>query len=171
MRWGSSISSGRVRCHGGDLLLSRAIPRRVSTPARSWRAADRGAAGQVPPGDRRRRPVSYPHPWLSRSTGRCRRCRWAWADHGDLPGAVLKYLAGRGLAAGADRKVWAFLGDGETDEPESLGAIALASREKLDTSSSSSTATCSGWTARSAATARSSRSWRASSRAGWNVIR
>ncbi len=44
----------------------------------------------------------------------------------------LKYLAGRGLAEGADRKVWAFLGDGETDEPESLGAIALASREKLD---------------------------------------
>ena len=49
----------------------------------------------------------------------------------------LKYLMRRGLAdpvlAGtADRKVWAFLGDGETDEPESLGAIAMASREKLD---------------------------------------
>src|ERR1700745_2688271 len=43
----------------------------------------------------------------------------------------LKYLARRGLADTADRKVWAFLGDGETDEPESLGAIALASREKL----------------------------------------
>src|SRR6201985_3620481 len=38
----------------------------------------------------------------------------------------------RGRAATADRTVWAFLGDGETDEPESLGAIALASREKLD---------------------------------------
>src|SRR6202043_1114387 len=44
----------------------------------------------------------------------------------------LKYLACRGLADTADRKVWAFLGDGETDEPESLGAIAMASREKLD---------------------------------------
>src|SRR2546430_1293383 len=44
----------------------------------------------------------------------------------------LKYLARRGLADTAERKVWAFLGDGETDEPESLGAIALASREKLD---------------------------------------
>jgi pyruvate dehydrogenase E1 component len=44
----------------------------------------------------------------------------------------LKYLACRGLAGTADRKVWAFLGDGETDEPESLGAIAMASREKLD---------------------------------------
>jgi transketolase N-terminal domain/subunit len=44
----------------------------------------------------------------------------------------LKYLACRGMADTAHRKVWAFLGDGETDEPESLGAIALASREKLD---------------------------------------
>ncbi len=44
----------------------------------------------------------------------------------------LKYLASRGLADTSSRKVWAFLGDGETDEPESLGAIALASREKLD---------------------------------------
>jgi pyruvate dehydrogenase E1 component len=44
----------------------------------------------------------------------------------------LKYLGCRGLADTADRKVWAFLGDGEMDEPESLGAIALASRERLD---------------------------------------
>ena len=44
----------------------------------------------------------------------------------------LKYLHGRGLADTAPRKVWAFLGDGETDEPESLGAISLAGRERLD---------------------------------------
>ena len=44
----------------------------------------------------------------------------------------LKYLEGRGLAKTSDRKVWAFLGDGECDEPESLGAISLAGREKLD---------------------------------------
>ena len=44
----------------------------------------------------------------------------------------LKYLHGRGLADTGDRKVWAFLGDGEMDEPESLGAISLAGREKLD---------------------------------------
>jgi len=44
----------------------------------------------------------------------------------------LKYLHFRGLADTEQRKVWAFLGDGETDEPESLGAIGLASREKLD---------------------------------------
>ena len=44
----------------------------------------------------------------------------------------LKYLHARGLADTANRHVWAFLGDGEMDEPESLGAIGLASREKLD---------------------------------------
>jgi pyruvate dehydrogenase E1 component len=44
----------------------------------------------------------------------------------------LKYLHARGLADTANRKVWVFCGDGEMDEPESLGAIGLASREKLD---------------------------------------
>ncbi|MCW8848477.1 MAG: pyruvate dehydrogenase (acetyl-transferring), homodimeric type [Melioribacteraceae bacterium] len=43
-----------------------------------------------------------------------------------------KYLENRGLKSTSDAKVWAFLGDGETDEPETLGAISLASREKLD---------------------------------------
>jgi pyruvate dehydrogenase E1 component len=44
----------------------------------------------------------------------------------------LKYLEGRGLASTSDRHVWAFLGDGECDEPESLGSISLAGREHLD---------------------------------------
>ena len=44
----------------------------------------------------------------------------------------LKYLEARGIAQTANRKVWVFCGDGEMDEPESLGAIGLASREKLD---------------------------------------
>ncbi|HEX7770153.1 MAG TPA: pyruvate dehydrogenase (acetyl-transferring), homodimeric type, partial [Dokdonella sp.] len=44
----------------------------------------------------------------------------------------MKYLEHRGLIAPSDRKVWCFLGDGETDEPESLGAISLAGREGLD---------------------------------------
>jgi pyruvate dehydrogenase E1 component len=44
----------------------------------------------------------------------------------------LKYLHGRGLADTENRKVWAFMGDGEMDEPESLGAISLAGREHLD---------------------------------------
>jgi pyruvate dehydrogenase E1 component len=43
-----------------------------------------------------------------------------------------KYLINRGLLKNEDRKIWAFLGDGEMDEPESLGAIGLAAREKLD---------------------------------------
>jgi pyruvate dehydrogenase E1 component len=44
----------------------------------------------------------------------------------------MKYIHNRGFADTADRHVWAFLGDGETDEPESLGAIAMAGRERLD---------------------------------------
>jgi len=44
----------------------------------------------------------------------------------------LKYLHDRGIADTSDRKVWVFCGDGEMDEPESLGAISLAAREKLD---------------------------------------
>ena len=43
-----------------------------------------------------------------------------------------RYLENRGLKEATSGKVWAFLGDGETDEPESLGSITLASREKLD---------------------------------------
>jgi pyruvate dehydrogenase E1 component len=44
----------------------------------------------------------------------------------------LKYLDSRGLADTKSRKVWAFMGDGEMDEPESLGAISLGGREHLD---------------------------------------
>ena len=44
----------------------------------------------------------------------------------------MRYLENRGLIAPSPRKVWAFLGDGEMDEPESTGAIGIATREKLD---------------------------------------
>jgi pyruvate dehydrogenase E1 component len=44
----------------------------------------------------------------------------------------MKYLTGRGIADTTDRKVWAFMGDGEMDEPESMGSISLAGRERLD---------------------------------------
>ena len=44
----------------------------------------------------------------------------------------MKYLQARGIADTDGRKVWAFLGDGEMDEPESMGAIGLAGREQLD---------------------------------------
>ena len=45
---------------------------------------------------------------------------------------IMKYLDSRGLVPMGDRKVWAFLGDGECDEPESLGVLGLAARERLD---------------------------------------
>lgn len=76
---------------------------------------------------------SYPHPWLM-------------PDYWQFPtvsmglgplmaiyqARFMKYMHNRGLIDMADRKVWCFLGDGEMDEPESRGAIDLASREKLD---------------------------------------
>jgi pyruvate dehydrogenase E1 component len=76
---------------------------------------------------------SYPHPWLM-------------PDFWEFPSVSMglspimaiyqarfnRYLEDRGLKPKTDAKVWAFLGDGETDEPESLGAITLASRERLD---------------------------------------
>jgi pyruvate dehydrogenase E1 component len=76
---------------------------------------------------------SYPHPWLMPDF-------WQFPTVSMGLGPImsiyqarfLKYLQGRGLAETSDRKVWGFLGDGETDEPESLGAIAMAGREKLD---------------------------------------
>ena len=78
----------------------------------------------------------------------------------------MRYLVDRGLKEPSDAKVWVFLGDGETDEPEALGAISLAARERLDNLIfCDSTATCSASTAPSAATARSSRSSNRSSAA------
>ncbi len=76
---------------------------------------------------------SYPHPWLM-------------PDFWEFPTVSMglgpltaiyqaryaKYLENRGLKPVSDQKVWAFLGDGETDEPEALGSISLAAREKLD---------------------------------------
>ncbi len=76
---------------------------------------------------------SYPHPWLM-------------DDYWQIPGAsmglaamsavsqarAMKYLHARGLANTANRHVWGFFGDGEMDEPESVGGLTLAAREKLD---------------------------------------
>ena len=54
------------------------------------------------------------------------------SDHRDLPGALLQVPGTPRPDAPSDRKVWCFIGDGESDEPESLGAISLAGREGLD---------------------------------------
>ncbi|MGO9271271.1 MAG: pyruvate dehydrogenase (acetyl-transferring), homodimeric type [Terriglobia bacterium] len=77
--------------------------------------------------------ASYPHPWLMPDF-------WEFptVSMGLSPIMAIyqarfsRYLEDRGLKKPSDAKVWAFLGDGETDEPESLGAISLAAREKLD---------------------------------------
>jgi len=76
------------------------------------------------------------------------------ADQRHLPGALYALPGNRGLIPPTPRKIWGFLGDGEMDEPESMGSLTLASREKLDNLISSSTAIYSGWTGRCAAMAR-----------------
>ena len=76
---------------------------------------------------------SYPHPWLMPDF-------WQFPTVSMGLGPIqaiyqarfMRYLENRGLKEPSDMKVWAFIGDGETDEPESLGAISLAAREQLD---------------------------------------
>ena len=76
---------------------------------------------------------SYPHPWLMPDF-------WEFPTVSMGIGPInaiyqarfMRYLEDRGHKRSSDSKVWAFVGDGETDEPETLGAITLASRERLD---------------------------------------
>ena len=76
---------------------------------------------------------SYPHPWLMPNF-------WEFPTGsmglGPLTAVYqarfMRYLENRGLLSAVDRKVWAFVGDGEMDEPESLAGLTLAGREKLD---------------------------------------
>jgi pyruvate dehydrogenase E1 component len=76
---------------------------------------------------------SYPHPWLMPDYWQFPTVSMGLGPLSAIYQArFAKYLENRGLKKASDQKVWAFLGDGETDEPESLGAITLASREKLD---------------------------------------
>ena len=76
---------------------------------------------------------SYPHPWLMPDFWQFPTVSMGLGPHMAIYQAkFMKYLHDRGLADTSDRKVWAFCGDGEMDEPESLGAIGLAGREKLD---------------------------------------
>ncbi len=76
---------------------------------------------------------SYPHPWLMPDYWQFPTVSMGLGPLQAIYQAhVMKYLENRGIAPAGDRKVWCFLGDGEMDEPESQGAIALAGREKLD---------------------------------------
>ena len=120
--------------HGGDLVYIQGH----SSPGIYARAF---LEGRLTEGDldRFRREAdgkglsSYPHPWLMPDF-------WQFPTVSMGLGPIMsiyqarfmQYLEHRGLAKTAGRKVWCFVGDGETDEPESLGAITLASREKLD---------------------------------------
>ena len=76
---------------------------------------------------------SYPHPWLMPDFWQFPTVSMGLGPLMSIYQArFLKYLHNRGIVDTTDRKVWCFLGDGETDEPESLGAISLAGREGLD---------------------------------------
>ncbi len=76
---------------------------------------------------------SYPHPWLMHDFWQFPTVSMGLGPLQAIYQArFLKYLENRGLIKAEGRKVWAFLGDGETDEPESLGALSIAAREKLD---------------------------------------
>ena len=76
---------------------------------------------------------SYPHPWLMPDFWRFPTVSMGLGPIQAIYQArFMKYMESRGLIEAQNRKVWAFLGDGETDEVESLGAIGMASRERLD---------------------------------------
>ncbi len=81
----------------------------------------------------RRGLLSYPHPWLMPDF-------WQFPTGSMGIGPInaiyqarfMRYLEHRGLAAPSERRVWGIFGDGEMDEPESIAALTLAAREKLD---------------------------------------
>ena len=120
--------------HGGDLVYFQGH----SSPGNYARAFLEGRLTEQQL-DRFRQEVdgeglsSYPHPWLMPDF-------WQFPTVSLGIGPItsiyqarfMKYLGNRGLADTGQRKVWAFLGDGEMDEPESMGSIGLAGREKLD---------------------------------------
>ncbi|OIP19355.1 MAG: pyruvate dehydrogenase (acetyl-transferring), homodimeric type [Betaproteobacteria bacterium CG2_30_59_46] len=76
---------------------------------------------------------SYPHPWLMPDFWQFPTVSMGLGPLTAIYQArFMKYLEDRGVCHTEGRKVWVFLGDGETDEPEAMGAISLAAREKLD---------------------------------------
>jgi len=120
--------------HGGDLVFMQGH----SAPGIYARAFLEGRISEEQLNNFRREVdgkglSSYPHPWLMRDF-------WQFPTVSMGLGPIqaiyqarfMKYLEHRGLINAEGRKVWAFMGDGEMDEPESLGAISLAARENLD---------------------------------------
>ncbi len=118
----------------GDLVMFQGH----SSPGIYARAFLEGRIGE-PELDRFRTEVgggglsSYPHPWLMPDFWQVPTVSMGLGPIQAIYQAQFqKYLEHRGLLPKTQRKVWCFLGDGETDEPEALGAIGLAGREKLD---------------------------------------
>ena len=124
----------RTEDHGGDLVFfqghavpgiyARAFMRgRISEKQLDNFRAETGGEGLS----------SYPHPWLMPDFWQFPTVSMGLGPLSAIYQArFMKYMHNRGMIDMADRKVWAFLGDGEMDEPESLGAISLAAREELD---------------------------------------
>ncbi|MCZ6726287.1 MAG: pyruvate dehydrogenase (acetyl-transferring), homodimeric type [Acidobacteria bacterium] len=119
--------------HGGDLVLFQGH----SSPGVYARAFLEGRVSEEQMSKFREETIgglaSYPHPWLMPGFWQFPTVSMGLASISAIYQArFMKYLDHRGLIDAGQRKVWAFLGDGEMDEPESLGAISLGSREKLD---------------------------------------
>jgi len=125
---------GKTDTHGGDLVYFQGH----SSPGMYARAFLEGRIGEEQMYKFRQESEggglsSYPHPWLMPDF-------WQFSTVSMGLGPLMaiyqarfmRYLEYRGVTQNSGRKVWAFLGDGETDEPESLGAISLAGRETLD---------------------------------------
>ncbi len=120
--------------HGGDLVLSQGH----SAPGVYARAFMLGRLTQEQM-DNFRREVdgkglsSYPHPWLMPDFWQFPTVSMGLGPLQAIYQArFMKYLQHRALIPTDSRKVWAFMGDGEMDEPESMGAIGMAGRERLD---------------------------------------
>jgi len=120
--------------HGGDLVFFQGH----ASPGVYARAFLEGRISEAQMNNFRREVnggglSSYPHPWLMPDF-------WQFPTVSMGLGPIqaiyqarfMKYLESRGFIEPGKRKVWCFLGDGECDEPESLGAISLAGREQLD---------------------------------------
>ena len=111
-------------CSAGNVCAR--LSRRAISPSRTWSTsvANSAKAGGL---------SSYPHPWLMPDF-------WEFPTVSMGLGPIMaiyqarfnEYLSDRGIIDVRDKRVWAFLGDGECDEPETLGAITLAAREHLD---------------------------------------
>ena len=123
-----------TEAHGGDLIFfqGHSAPGIYARAFLEGRLTEDQLAHYRQEVDGRGLP-SYPHPWLLPNFWQFPTVSMGLGPLMSIYQArFLRYLEDRGLAKTEGRKVWAFMGDGEMDEPESTGAIALASREKLD---------------------------------------